>query len=93
VLAMEEMTGRYQRDPDYFQTIRDKINAVTIDDVQRVAKRLLDPSKLVVLAVGDTDEMLKGDDKHDASIKGLAGGDPQYLPLRDPMTMQPMANP
>lgn len=93
VLAMEEMTGRYQRDPDYFQTIRGKLNAVTIEDVQRVAKRLLDPSKLVVLAVGDTEEMMKGDGKHDASIKGLAGGDPKYLPLRDPMTMQPMANP
>ena len=90
---MEEMTGRYTRDPNYFQELRDRVNAVSIADVERVAKRLLDPSKLVVLAVGDTDEMMKGDPKHDASIKGLAGADPTYLPLRDPMTMQPIANP
>ncbi len=93
VLAMEEMTGRYQKDPNYFREMRDRINAVTIADVQRVAKRLLDPSKLVVLAVGDTEEMMKGDPKVDVSIKTLAGGEPTYLPLRDPMTMKPMPNP
>lgn len=93
VLAMEELTGRYARDPNHFQEMRDRVNAVSIADIQRVAKRLLDPSKLVVLAVGDTDEMMKGDPKHDASIKALAGGEPTYLPLRDPMTMQPIANP
>jgi predicted Zn-dependent peptidase len=93
VLAMEEVTGRYARNPDYFQTLRASVNAVTIDDVNRVAKRLLDPSKLVVLAVGDTEEMMKNDPKFETNIKGLAGGEPKYLPLRDPMTMQPIATP
>jgi zinc protease len=93
VLAMEEVTGRYAKNPDYFQTLRASVNAVTIDDVNRVAKRLLDPSKLVVLAVGDTEEMMKNDPKFETNIKGLAGGEPKYLPLRDPMTMQPIATP
>ena len=93
VLAMEELTGRYARDPNYWQELRDRVNAVTSADVERVAKKLLDPAKLVVLAVGDTEEMLKGDPKYDASLEALAGGAPKYLPLRDPMTMQPIANP
>lgn len=93
VLAMEELTGRYRRDPDYWQELRDRVTAVTIADVERVAQALLEPSKLIVLAVGDTEEMLKGDSKYEASLEGLAGGAPKYLPLRDPMTMQPIANP
>lgn len=93
VLAMEELTGRYQRDPNYWQELRDRVSAVTVADVERVAKALLEPAKLVVLAVGDTEEMLKGDPKYEASLEGLAGGAPKYLPLRDPMTMQPIANP
>jgi hypothetical protein len=65
------------------------LNAVTAADVQRVAKRLLEPSKMAVLMVGNTKDMMLGDDKHPASIKSLAGGDPKRLPLRDPLTMKP----
>lgn len=93
VLAMEEVTGRYQKDPNYFRKIRDRINAVTIADLDRVSKQLLDRSNMVVLAVGDTEEMLKGDPKYETSIPGLAGAQPSYMPLRDPMTMHPIANP
>ncbi len=41
-LALEELTGRYAKDPEYFRNYADRINAVTVDDVQRVARRLLD---------------------------------------------------
>jgi zinc protease len=92
-LAAEEATGRYQRQPDYYATYRDRIAAVTAQDVQRVARRLLDPQKLLVLMVGNTADMLLGDPKHGAQVTALAGGEPRRLPLRDPMTMQPMANP
>jgi zinc protease len=93
VLAVEELTGRYQKDPAYFQTYRDNLRAVTAADVQRVAKRILDPAKLTVLMVGNTKEMLLGDPKHDASIATMAGGEPHRLPLRDPMTMKPLPTP
>ena len=46
--------------PDYWETYRDKIKAVTVDDVLRVAQQYLHPDKLVILAVGNVDEMLKG---------------------------------
>ncbi|MFO7609014.1 MAG: hypothetical protein R6X35_07430, partial [Candidatus Krumholzibacteriia bacterium] len=61
------------------------------DDVQRVAKRLLDPARMTFLVVGDIDEALLGDPKHDVSIVGLAGREPVRLPLRDPLTMEPLA--
>ncbi len=93
VLAVEELTGRYQKDPTYFQTYRDRIRAVTAQDVQRVAKRLLDPSRMTALMVGNARDMLLGDPKHDASLAAMAGGEPRRMPLRDPMTMKPMPNP
>lgn len=91
-LAAEELTGRYQRDPRYFADYRGRIAAVTAADVQRVAQRLLDPAKMTFLVVGKVDEMRLGDGKHDVSLVGLAGGEPRRLPLRDPLTMKPLAN-
>jgi len=92
-LAAEELTGRYQRQPDYFATYRDKIKAVTQADVARVARRLLDPDKLVVLMVGNASDMLQGDPKYPAQLSTLAKGEPRRLPLRDPLTMKVATNP
>jgi predicted Zn-dependent peptidase len=40
--------------PDtYFNDYIGKINAVTIDDVNRVANQYLDPSKMAIVIVGD----------------------------------------
>jgi zinc protease len=41
--------------PDYFKIRPERINAVTQDDVKRVAKRLLDPAKLSFVVVGNPD--------------------------------------
>lgn len=92
VLAVEELTGRYQKDPGYFQGLRERVGKVSKADVQRVAQRLLDTSRLTILCVGDVEEIEKGDPKHDVDLASIAGA-PKTLPLRDPMTMQPMANP
>lgn len=45
---------------DYLDKRNDKIRAVTLEDVRRVAKRLLDPAKLTIVAVG-VDDGLKPD--------------------------------
>src|SRR5262249_21182108 len=87
-LAVGELTGRYDGDPGYFADYAKRLDAVTPVDVQRVARRLLDPGKLTVLMVGNTKDMLLGDDKHPASLKTMAGGEPKRLPLRDPLTMK-----
>jgi zinc protease len=93
-LAADELTGRYAKNPSYWADYRTKVRAVTAQDVQRVAKKLLDPAKMTFLMVGDTKEITLGDPKHaDATLARLAGGDARHLPLRDPMTMKPMPNP
>ena len=87
IFASDEYTGR---EPFYWKTYRDRIQAVTAADVQRVAATYLVPEKMIVLVVGDQKEIDLGDPKHDVRLVTLAGGEPQRLPLRDPMTMQPM---
>jgi len=86
IFAADEYT---RRDPTYWQTYRDRINAVTPADVQRVAQKYLTPEKMVVLVVGDQKEIDLGDGKHQTSLEALAEGRKVVvLPLRDPLTMK-----
>jgi zinc protease len=44
---------------NYLQTYRDKINAVTAADIQRVANKYVQQDKIAMVIVGDTSEILK----------------------------------
>ncbi len=90
--AGDEFTGWYQRHPDYYQTYRDKVEAVTLADVQRVAKEHLDTGSIRVLVVGRKDDIVKGDETHPEKLAELAGGRIVDVPLRDPLTMKPMTS-
>ena len=86
LFAADEYT---RRDPSFWATYRDRIQAVTAADVQRVARQHLPPEKLIVLVVGDQKEIDIGDGKHEAALAALAPGrNVVTLPLRDPMTMK-----
>jgi zinc protease len=88
IFASDEYT---RRDPSYWATYRQKIEAVTAADVQRVARTHLVPEKMVVLVVGDQKQIDLGDPKHPAALASVApGGKVETLPLRDPMTMKPL---
>lgn len=85
--ANDELSGR---DPKFWQTYRDRVRAVTIADVQRVARTHLRPDAFAVLIVGNVEAILKGDPDHaEFAVSKLGGGRPtSRIPLPDPMTMQ-----
>ncbi len=86
----EEFTGRYGRDPDYWKNYRQRIEAVDAAEVQRVAKKYLTKDSSVILVVGQQAEILKGHPDHPVKLTDLSSGPLVEVPLRDPLTLQPL---
>jgi predicted Zn-dependent peptidase len=86
IFAQDEFT---KRPADYWANYRDRIRAVTADDVLRVAQKYLQPDKMVVLVVGNIDEITKGNpDKPQHSLLKIAkDGTLRKIPLPDPLTL------
>jgi predicted Zn-dependent peptidase len=87
VFVNDELTGR---SPEYWQTYRDQVRSVSAADIQRVAKEHLDPSKLAIFVVGNWDEIYAGDLEGRATMGEFFSGNVNHLPLRDPLTLEPM---
>ena len=61
---------------------------MTVDEVLRVAQKYLQPDKLVILVVGNADDIMKGSaDKPQFSIQKISNGKITRIPLPDPNTM------
>ncbi len=75
---------------DWWASYREKIQAVTPADVQRMAKKLFDTEKMVILVVGKAGEMEPGDQDHPGVLKDVAPLPEKKLSLRDPATLKPI---
>ena len=86
LFARDEYTGR---DPEYLLRYRERISAVTAEDVLRVAREYLHPERLVMLVVGNLDAVEDGDpDNPDYALEEVAGAPLRRIPLPDPFSME-----
>lgn len=74
---------------DYWKNYEQKIRAVTVEEVQRVAQKYLDKDQLRILLVGKLDEAEAGDGEH-GTMESVTGLKMQRLPLKDPLTLKIM---
>jgi predicted Zn-dependent peptidase len=73
----------YDLPDDYFNNYIQRILAVTKDDVQRVAKKYLDPEKVAVIVVGDRKEIEK-------SVRALNLGPVQVMTIDEVLGKAPV---
>jgi zinc protease len=83
--ARDEFEGR---DPDRWLTYRDSVRTVSAEEVQRVAREYLQPENFIILVVGNTDDILRGDPRYKISFEHMEGYPIRRVPLRDPLTLR-----
>jgi len=89
----DERTGRPE---GYWQSYRDRVRAVSQEDVQRVANEYLHPEDAVILVVGPWEEIKAGNAASEAdpnrvvTMDSFFGGNATELPQRDAETMKPV---
>ena len=52
--------NKYGLSDDYYKTYEGKVRSMTLEDVRKVSKQLVDPAKLNWFAVGDKDKIIEG---------------------------------
>jgi len=85
LFALDELLGRPHA---YWQTYRDKVNAVTGEDIQKAAQKYLKADEMIVLIVGDLEELQKGHPDYESKLADF--GALHTIPLRDPLTLEPL---
>ena len=70
------------------ERLRDNVEAVTADQIKNSMHDYLDPETMIMLVVGNIEEIMKGHPDHDAKLTDF--GEIKKIPLRDPMTLEPI---
>jgi len=83
--AVDEILGR---DHGYWVEYRDNVAAVDADEIKKAMKKNLDPETMIMLVVGNIEEIMAGHPEHDARLTDF--GEIKNVPLRDPMTLEPI---
>lgn len=81
----DEYTGR---DSSYWQGYVENLKSVTVQDIQRVARKYLRPDQLVILAVGDAEAITAGGHDKAPSLRFDTFGKIKRMPVRDPDTLK-----
>jgi len=87
VFATDELLGRPHQ---YWVDYRDNVAAVDAASVMKAFKTKVHPKQMIVLVVGNIAEITAGHPDHEASLNAF--GEIHKLPLRDPMTLEPMTD-
>jgi len=83
--ANDEILGR---DHGYWVDYRDNVAAVDAEEIKKAMNKNLDPDTMIMLVVGNIEEIMAGHPEHEAKLSDF--GEIQVLPLRDPMTLEPI---
>lgn len=83
--AIDEILGRNH---SYWVDYRDNVAAVDADEIKKAMKKNLDPETMIMLVVGNIEEIMAGHPEHDARLTDF--GEIKIVPLRDPMTLKPI---
>jgi zinc protease len=75
---------------EYWTQYRRNIESVNLNGVTQAASTYLHPDEFVTVVVGNVDEILQGHPDH-PNAKFESFGTLHRLPLRDPMTLEPLA--
>jgi zinc protease len=90
LFASDDLLGRPH---DYWLQYRDRISAVSAADVAAAARAELHPDRLVAVMVGPWEALAAGDPQGRAKLDALGLGEVTHLPLRDPLTLEPVPQP
>ncbi len=85
LFATDELLGR---DHQYWLTWREQVRKVTADQILAAARRDLHPDRMVILVVGNLADIMKGHPDYDDRLTDF--GPIHRLPLRDPLTLEPL---
>jgi len=88
LFVSDDISGR---DPEYWSMYKDRINAVQAEDVMRVANKLLNINNMAMVVVGDWGVISEGNDRATMDeVLEIIGGSIVELPIRDPLSLQPI---
>jgi predicted Zn-dependent peptidase len=85
MFALDEVLDRPK---GYWTSYRSKMSSLTVADLKDAAERRLHPDTSIVLVVGNVEEIVAGHPDHEVSF--IDFGTVRRLPLRDPMTLEPI---
>ncbi len=85
IFAQDEILGRSH---DYWTNYRDRVRAVSADDIRTAFAKDIHPDDMIILVVGNIEDIMAGHPDHDARMTEF--GPIHRVPLRDPLTLEPL---